>query len=81
MRHPFSDVASDDNFLNTAFLYATRGPIYVQHVRAEYVEKWRKRAFVLRQAEASLHAVLNEKVEKVIHNQQLLVLSELIAHH
>ena len=58
--------------LNTAFLYVTRGPIYVQHVRAE-----RTRAFALRQAEASLHAVLNEKVEKVIHKQQLLVLSEL----
>ena len=68
----------DDTLLNTAFLYVTRGPIYVQHVRAEYVEKWRKRAFVPRQAEASLHAVINEKVEKVIHNQQLLLLSEII---
>ena len=34
--------------------------------------------FVLRQAEASLHAVLNEKVDKVIYKQHLLVLSELL---
>ena len=78
LTHPFSDVALDDNLLNTAFLYVTRGPIYIQHTRAEFVEKWKRCAFVLRQSEASLHAVVNEKVEKVLHKQQLLVLSALL---
>ena len=56
----------------------TKGPDFVMAQRLNFVKRWTARAQQLRTAEIKFHESLNPAVEKVVHEQQFLLLLEML---
>ena len=76
--HHFQDFALNDNILQLCVEYVTKGHDFVMAQRLNFVQRGTARAQQFTAAEMQFHKSLNPAVEKVVHEQQFLLLLEML---